>query len=106
MEAGRFPGPRFRRAPLALRQHPVLLVILDFSLAVLADVDCQLGHALGPADLGELQDLILVAVWAGHPVVALVAVFEARLDTAAAGDLGSGDHEDLPPRERARPSQR
>src|SRR5580704_1432666 len=104
MEASRFPCARFGRAPLALRQHPVLLVILDFALAMLTDVDGKFGRALGPTDLGELENLPLVAQRTRHPVVALIAVLETRLDAAAAGDLGRGDHEDLPASEGARPS--
>jgi hypothetical protein len=83
----------------------VLLVVLDLALAVLADVDCPLGLPLRPADLRELQDLRLIAEWARHPVVALIAVFETRLDAAPARDLRSGDHEYLAPRERAGASQ-
>jgi hypothetical protein len=105
VKASRFAGPRRSRPPLALRQHPVLLVILDLAQAVLADVDGTLRLPLGPADLRELENLRLVAQRTGHPVVALVAVFKARLDAAAARDLGSRDHEDLAARERAGPSQ-
>jgi hypothetical protein len=84
----------------------MLLVILDLAQAVLADVDRTLGLPFRPADLRELQDLRFVAQRARHPVVALIAVFKARLNAAAAGDLGSGDHEDPAPRERAGAGQR
>src|SRR5258708_6418828 len=84
----------------------MLLVILDLALAMLADVDGFLGFLLGPADLGEFQNLILVAVGARNPVVALIAVFKARFNPAAAGDLRSRDHEHFPPRESTGSRQR
>ena len=106
METCRFAGSWCGGAPFTFDQHPVLLVIFDLALAVLADVDGFFGFALGPADLREFQHLILVAVRARDPVIALIAVFKARFNTAAAGDLRSRDHEHFSPRESARPRQR
>src|SRR6266852_4563551 len=84
----------------------MLLVILDLTAAVRADVNGLLRFSLGPADLGEFQNLILVAVGARNPVRALIAVFKARFNPAASGDLRSGDHEHFSPRESTRPCQR
>src|SRR5450631_3705949 len=84
----------------------MLLVILDLALAVLADVDGLLGFPLGPADLGEFQNLVFVALRTRDPVVALIAIFKARFNPAAAGDLRSRDHEHFSPRESARSRQR
>ena len=84
----------------------MLLVVLDLTFTVLADIDRSLGLALGPADLIKLQRLIFVAARARNPVVALVAVFKARFDPAATGDLRSGDHEHFSPRESTRSGER
>src|SRR5712691_5658169 len=84
----------------------MFLVVLDLTAAVLAHVHGLLRFSLGPAELGEFQNLILVAVWARDPVVALIAVFKARFNPAAAGDLRSRDHEHFSPRESTRPGQR
>jgi hypothetical protein len=57
----------------------VLFVVLDLAVAVLADVDGQLGHALRPSDLSELQHLKFIAAKARHPS------FGGSTDSRAAG---------------------
>src|SRR5689334_16735587 len=106
METCRFAGSGCGGPPFAFHQHPMLLVILDLTLAVLADVDSFLGFPVWPTELGEFQNLILVAVGAWNPVVALIAVFKTRFNPAAASDLWSRDHENLAAGERAGSRQR
>src|SRR5437867_537440 len=74
----------------------MLLVVLNLAIAVLADIDRSLRLSLGPPELSELQRLIFVAVRAGDPVMALIAVFEGSLNAAVTSDLRRRDHEHLP----------
>src|SRR5271156_2849033 len=84
----------------------MLLVIVDLALAMLAYVDSFLRVPFGPTDLGELENLILIAAGAWNPVVALIAVLKARFNPAAARDLRRRDHEHFSPRERSGSRQR
>src|ERR1019366_832219 len=74
-------------APLAARQHGVLLVVANLLAAVLANVNRTLRIALWPPQLRELQGLELTARRTWHPVLPLVALLIRRLDPAHAGDL-------------------
>src|SRR5579872_6945188 len=94
------------RTPLAARQHPLFLVILDLLPTVLAHIRGFVRLALRPPDLRELQNLELAADRARHPVLPPVALLEYRLDPTHAGDLRRRDHEDLPARERPRAGER
>src|ERR1035438_75996 len=106
MEARR-PTIAFRAgAPLAARQHRLLLVVTNLLAAVLADVNRALRIALWPPQLRELEDLELAARRTRHPVLPLVALLIRRLDPGHAGDLRRRNQKHLAARERPRARHR
>src|ERR1051326_2888987 len=99
MESCRLAGSWCGGAPLAFYQHPMLLVVFNFALAVFAHIHGFFRFVLRPADLREFQNLIFVAMGARYPVVTLIAIFKTCFNSAAAGDFGGRDHEYLAPSE-------
>ena len=89
--------------PLAVLQHPALVVLGDGPLAGLAAVDRALGPPPLPLQLLEAQPLARPAVRAGHEVAALIGGRVLALDRARPGDGRGGDDEELFPGEGAGP---
>src|ERR1035441_1072381 len=94
------------RLPSSSRKHPMLLVVLDLARAMLTNVLGTLGFAPRPAQLRKFESLKLLAMGAWHLIVALVAIFERRLNATRSGNLRGGDHKDFPPRDGSRSGQR
>src|ERR1017187_8573842 len=106
MEA-RSPTISFRAgAPLAARQHRLLLMVANRLAAVFADVNRTLRVALWPPQLREFQYLELAARRTRHPVLPLVALLIRRLDPAHAGDLRCRYQKHFAARECARARHR
>src|ERR1039458_1217830 len=68
------------RLPSSSRKHPMLLVVLDLARAMLTNVLGTLGFVPRPAQLRKFESLKLLAMGAWHLIVALVAIFERRLN--------------------------
>ena len=104
MEAGRAAIAWRGRPPRAVLQHPGLVALADQRAAVDAGILRLARPALGPAQVGELQRLVLMAVRARHEVAALVALLVLPLDPRQALGLRGRDQEDLAALEGGRPS--
>ena len=90
------------RPPLAVLQHPGLVVLSDRRVARLANVGRRLRCALVPAQLLEPKPLAMTTVRAGHEVAPLIACVVLPLDGARPRDGRGGHDEDLAAREGAR----
>src|SRR5262249_32131889 len=78
------PAVGFPPAPLAARQHGLLMVVLDQAEAMLTHIPGLLGLPLGPAQPLELEDLMLRAVRTRHVILALGGGLIEAFDTARA----------------------
>ena len=83
--------------PLAVFQHPGLVVLGNRFTTAFADVGCRFRLATRPAQLFKAQPLAVLTMWTRNEVAALIRCFEFAVHRTGPGNRRGRDDQDLAP---------